>query len=154
VAELPLPSGGETGTTTTPQAGACHLRYYLLGGHIKENFPQRLIASGSEVILDHLRVNVATIAKDNTLLSFIEGDVIIVRHRLAAHRIPIEEALHRFVLQKVSLNNSRYILHLHLGIENAFRFNINDRAPLTEAVTTRWLDFNLSLQPRSLHFLL
>ena len=63
------------------------------------------------------------VPQDNALLPFIKGYITIMRYRFIRYRVSIEEAFYRLIVLQMRTDDFRSIPYLHLGVENALRFD-------------------------------
>ncbi len=90
-ADLPFLPRQEASAAKSAKPGALHLVDNLLRSKLKKGLTQCLVAANGKIVIDVLRVDIATISEHQALLLIVEGDVTVVGYRFVGNRIAVEE---------------------------------------------------------------
>jgi len=132
--QCPLFTRGKTAAAASSQTRRCNFFTHLLGCHLGISPASRLITAACDIFPDIFRINITAISQLNTFLLGIERNFFLCVTNLAVCRIHIQQALDLAFVNQRSLDNLRRIFSLDFDIQDAFRFNRDQRAHLAEAL--------------------
>ena len=131
--DLPLSAGGKAAAAASAQSGVQYFLTDVLTGHGGNRSARRVVAAAMNVFRDAVRFN-HTIFQHHPALPVVKSYFLIA---LAAHpgdRIKIQQAFNQFSFNECSRDNFRDVADFDSGIEDAGRFNMQQRPHLAEAL--------------------